>query len=104
MPGSGDWLSPSAPYLSAPAVGQPDAWTAEAASTARRGSQRLLGAGEVLPPAPVAEALGVPSDEPVVVRRRLILLDDQPVELADSYYPLAIAGGTGLAAASRIRG
>jgi DNA-binding GntR family transcriptional regulator len=42
--------------------------------------------------------------EQTVVRRRLILLDRQPVELADSYYPAAIATGTALAAPQRIRG
>lgn len=33
-----------------------------------------------------------------------MLLDDQPVQLADSWYPLAVAGGTGLAEPRKIRG
>ncbi|MFD4502802.1 GntR family transcriptional regulator [Streptomyces sp. NPDC058457] len=65
----------------------------------RRGS-----AGEVPAPAEVARLLGIPEDEPVVVRRRLILLDDEPNELTDTYYPTGIARGTGLAATARISG
>ncbi|WP_166386851.1 UTRA domain-containing protein [Catellatospora methionotrophica] len=80
--------------------GAPDAWTTEAAQQGRVGSQRLLEVAEVVPPGAVASVLG----PAVVVRRRLVLLDGQPVELADSYYPLEIARGTGLAQAARIRG
>ncbi|MBB4979923.1 DNA-binding GntR family transcriptional regulator [Streptomyces sp. SFB5A] len=40
----------------------------------------------------------------MIVRRRLILLDDQPVELADSYYPVPIAAGTPLAEPGKVPG
>jgi GntR family transcriptional regulator len=39
-----------------------------------------------------------------VVRRRLVTLDDRPVEVADSWYPLRIAEGTALADDRPIRG
>jgi DNA-binding GntR family transcriptional regulator len=39
-----------------------------------------------------------------VVRRRLILLDDRPVELADSWYPPSIADGTALSRPEKIKG
>jgi DNA-binding GntR family transcriptional regulator len=92
------------PYLTPRLAGQGDAWAAEAAARGRRGAQRILHAGEVPAPAEVAELLGVPEGEPVVVRRRLILLDDRPSELTDTYYPAAIAAGTRLAGTVKIPG
>ncbi|MFF9476311.1 UTRA domain-containing protein [Streptomyces roseolus] len=91
------WIGETAPYLAPREPGQSDAWTDEAARRGRRGGQRLLRAGEVDAPDIVRTALGLSLGERVVVRRRLILLDDVPVELADSSYPLSIAGGTALA-------
>ncbi|MFI8323448.1 GntR family transcriptional regulator [Streptomyces sp. NPDC085529] len=102
---SGDaWISETAPYLAPREPGQGDAWTDEAARRGRRGGQRLLYAGEVEAPDAVRVALGLPAGERVVVRRRLILLDDRPVELADSYYPLSVAGGTPLAEPRKVPG
>lgn len=90
--GTSGWVSTSLPYLMPRGTGQGDAWAAEAAAQGRRGTQRIVHAGEVPAPADVAALLGVPEGEPVVVRRRLILLDDEPSELTDTYYPAAIAG------------
>ncbi|HWO68322.1 MAG TPA: UTRA domain-containing protein, partial [Umezawaea sp.] len=56
--------------------------------------QRLREVAEVEPPREVAEALSVAEGELVVVRRRVMSLDGRPVELTDSYYPVAIARGT----------
>jgi DNA-binding GntR family transcriptional regulator len=42
--------------------------------------------------------------EPVILRRRLVFLDDVPVEVADSYYPATIARGTALAETRKIKG
>ncbi|WP_030675207.1 GntR family transcriptional regulator [Streptomyces rimosus] len=101
---SGDWISTSMPYV-APGDGTPsDMWAAEAAAKGRRGSQRIVHAGEVASSAEVAELLGVPAGEPVVVRRRIMYLDDQPCELTDTYYPADIASGTGLAGVAKIPG
>ncbi|MER7395397.1 UTRA domain-containing protein [Streptomyces sp. NPDC000151] len=82
--------------------GRGGAW--EAAAKGGRGTQRVVHAGEVPAPAEVAELLGVAVGEPVVVRRRVMLLDDQPCELTDTYYPAEIARGTGLAGTAKIRG
>lgn len=49
----------------------------------------------VVPPPRVAEVLGVdPESASVVVRQRRMYADDVPVQLAPSYIPLDIAGGT----------
>jgi DNA-binding GntR family transcriptional regulator len=98
------WVSTSLPYLTPRKKGHGDAWAAEAEAQGRRGTQRILRAGEVRAPAEVANLLGIAEGEPVVVRRRLILLDERPNELTDTYYPLAVARGTALAGTARIRG
>ncbi|MFC8866242.1 GntR family transcriptional regulator [Streptomyces sp. NPDC057148] len=98
------WVSTSLPYLTPQEKGHGDAWGAEAGARGRRGTQRILRAGEVAAPAEVAELLGVAEGDPVVVRRRLILLDEMPNELTDTYYPSAIAQGTALARTAKIRG
>ncbi|MBZ3908062.1 GntR family transcriptional regulator [Streptomyces griseiscabiei] len=98
------WVSTSMPYLTPREQGQGDAWGADAAAQGRRGTQRILYAGEVGAPAEVARLLALTEGEDVVVRRRLILLDDQPNELTDTYYPVDIARGTRLAGTARIPG
>ncbi|OUD02746.1 GntR family transcriptional regulator [Streptomyces swartbergensis] len=98
------WISTSMPYLTPREQGQGDAWSADAAAQGQRGSQRIVHAGEVPAPAEVARLLRVQDGEPVVVRRRLILLDDEPNELTDTYYPAVIARGTPLAGTAKIRG
>jgi GntR family transcriptional regulator len=98
---TGSWVSTSLPYLTPQ---QKDAWAAEAAAQGRRGTQRILHAGDAPAPAEVAVLLGVAEGEPVVVRRRLILLDERPNELTDTYYPLHIAQGTALTGTAKIRG
>jgi GntR family transcriptional regulator len=102
--GASGWVSTSLPYLTPRGTGQGDPWAAEAAARGRRGTQRIVHAGEVPAPADVAALFDVPEGEPVVVRRRLILLDDEPSELTDTYYPVAIAGGTRLAGTAKIPG
>ncbi|MGW1411363.1 GntR family transcriptional regulator [Streptomyces sp. NPDC002403] len=101
---TGEWVSTSVPYLVPPSGARGDAWAEEAAAEGRRGSQRIVRAGEVAAPEEVAELLGVPVGQPVVARRRVMYLDDEPCELTDTYYPLDIAGGTALAGAAKIRG
>ncbi|MEV8626020.1 UTRA domain-containing protein [Streptomyces sp. NPDC051079] len=102
---SGDaWISETAPYLAPREPGQSDAWADEARHRGRRGGQRLLQAGEVNAPAAISAALALEPGERVIVRRRLILLDETPVELADSYYPLAVAADTALSVARKVPG
>lgn len=99
-----DWVSTSMPYLAPRANGQGDAWSEEAAARGRRGTQRIVHAGEVPASEEVAGLLGVAAGEAVIVRRRVIELDGEPCELTDTYYPIHIAGGTGLAGVAKIPG
>ena len=55
-------------------------------------------------PADVAAALRMQTGENAVLRTRLMLHDDEPVELSWSYYPAPIAAGSPLAHARRIPG
>lgn len=102
--GGNEWISTSVPYLAAPSGAQGDAWAAEAAAEGRRGSQRIVQAGEVEAPEAVAELLGVAVGQIVVTRRRIMYLDGEACELTDTYYPVGIAGGTGLAGTAKIPG
>ncbi|WP_236788047.1 GntR family transcriptional regulator [Amycolatopsis sp. GM8] len=101
MTNAGPWTSVSMPYVSGQ---RGDAWGAEAAEHGGTGTQTLLSVGEVGASESIAVMLGLARYEPVVMRRRLMLLDDHPVELVDSYYPATIARGTRLAEFRKIRG
>lgn len=59
---------------------------------------------EVVPPAEVAQLLGLNADEPVVRRARNTKKDGQVVQLTASYIPKAIADGTPLATATKVQG
>jgi GntR family transcriptional regulator len=65
---------------------------------------RLLDVDEVEQPADVAAAFGLDRDAKVAMRRRVLIRDGEPFELATSYYPLEIARGTELTAPGKIRG
>lgn len=66
--------------------------------------QRLLAVGRV-PAAPhVAIRLDVDEDAEVVVRRRLFLIEGEPVALCDSYYRADMVAGTAIEEPRRIRG
>jgi len=88
-------------YVTPRDQGQTDAWSEEAR---QRGGQQLAEVAEVVPPHEVAAALSLAAGEKVAVRRRVILLDGEAIELADSYYPLAIARGTALLEKKKIKG
>lgn len=92
------------PYLASRAPGTGDAWTEEAARAGRRGTQRVVHAGEAAAPATVAAMLGLTDGATVVIRRRIIELDGEPTELTDTFYPAPIAAGTALAGTAKIRG
>lgn len=99
-----EWISVSTPYLTPRENGEPDPWTAETEQHGHRGAQKLVEVSTVQPPTRVAEALHVPDGMKAVRRRRLMLVDDEPVEITDSYYPLWLAEGTALAEPRKIRG
>ncbi|GAA2629841.1 UTRA domain-containing protein [Streptomyces axinellae] len=101
---SGNWVSVSALYVTPTDRNSPDAWTAEAATRGRRGTNRIIHAGTVAAPQFVARSFGLPDDAEVIARRRLVLLDDEPIEVATSYYPIEIAADTALADLGKIRG
>ena len=101
---SSEWVSVSTPYLRPRSPGEPDAWAEETAQQGRTGGQRLREVAEMVPPSSVAQDLNSPAGEMVVVRRRVMLLDEHPIELIDSYYPAHIARGTLLAEPRKILG
>lgn len=98
------WVSSSLAYVVPTATGD-DVWAQEAAAQGATGTQNLTHAGVVTAPSAVVAALQL-GDGPaqVVVRRRVILRDGAPVELADTYYPLHVAEGTALQEPRKIRG
>ncbi|MFE3377764.1 GntR family transcriptional regulator [Streptomyces anulatus] len=101
--GEGEVISASTHYLTT-AAGGGDVWSAEAASAGRQGTQKIVSAGEVTAPERVADLLAVEQGGQVVGRRRIMYLDGEPCELTDTYYPVEIARGTGLAGTAKIRG
>ncbi|MGH3718898.1 MAG: GntR family transcriptional regulator [Pseudonocardiaceae bacterium] len=79
-------------------------FNAQVAEQGQRPAQRLVEVGTVGAPSEVAMRLGVEADAPVVLRRRLFLVEDQPVALCDSYYPAEMVAGTAIAEPRLIRG
>ncbi len=99
-----EWITASTPYLSPRADGQADPWAREAADAGHVGRHKVISAGSAVAPDLVAALLGVESGSLAVRRRRVVTLDDRPVEIADSWYPASIADGTGLAELKPIKG
>lgn len=95
------WTTSSAAYLTPPAPGQPDAWTTE---TRGRGSQRIAAAGRAEAALDVADALGIAQGDAVIHRSRVILMDDEPVEVVTSYYRGDLPGGDPLSEPQPIKG
>lgn len=109
--GSGVYVRERAPQTIQPASfmapsepGQPYRWVTEAAKRSQRGGNRILRVAEVTPPRRVRTILGLPDDGTAVLRSRIGLLDDEPAELVDSYYPADLASGTRLADRRKIPG
>lgn len=88
------WRVVSSRYLSVPPEGERDRWTTEGAKDGRRADQRITFVGEVEPPDEVADYLRLPDAGTAVVRRRVMLLDDEPVELTETYYPPDLVRGS----------
>lgn len=88
-------LSRSASYLAPPPEGErvryPD-------------KTNVVEVFEAVPPDDIAESLGLEVDEPAIVRRRQMTIDDQTVELVTSWYPRSVAQGTALESPARLRG
>jgi GntR family transcriptional regulator len=94
----------SASYLAPPEGAPWPLWRDEAAKLGLKGTERLGKVRKVKAPDPVAHALELEPGTEVVLRPRVMLLDDEPVQLADSYYPADLADGTPLAQVAKIRG
>ncbi|MGW3008957.1 GntR family transcriptional regulator [Streptomyces sp. NPDC001219] len=79
-------------------------WLTEAEKLGSQARSKLLRVAEVAPPADVSAALGLPDGGTALLRHQLLLIDDEPVELVSSYYPLEIARGTAIARRTKIKG
>jgi GntR family transcriptional regulator len=64
----------------------------------------LLDVDDVVPPADIVDGLQLSPGATAIIRTRILLHDDQPVELSASYYPAEIAANSSLAKAAKIRG
>ncbi|WP_432158765.1 GntR family transcriptional regulator [Streptomyces sp. bgisy153] len=91
-------------YMPPAAAGEPYRWITEAAKRSQRGATKLLDVGPVSPPHEVAMALGLEEGELALLRKQILLLDDEPTELTSSYYPLDLAEGTAMMDRRKIRG
>lgn len=66
--------------------------------------QRIRAVATVGAPAEIAARLDLDDGAPVVMRRRLFLLNGQPVSSCDSYYPADMAEGTPISEPRKIKG
>lgn len=85
-------------------AGEPYRWLTETAKDGSRAHSTLLEVAETRPPADVAEALRLPAGGLALLRRQLLVIDDEPAELVASYYPLGIVSGTAMTVRRRIPG
>lgn len=94
----------SSSYVAPAADGGQQTWTKRLAELGMRGTQTLGRVGEVPAPDDVASELDIEPGTSVVLRPRVMLADGESVELADSYYLLAVASGTAIARQGLVRG
>ncbi|MET9809141.1 GntR family transcriptional regulator [Streptomyces halstedii] len=93
-----------ASYMAPAGSGRPYRWLTEAARSGARAHSTLVDVFEAVPPADVADALGLGKGEAAALRRQVLSIDGEPAELVASYYPLEIARGTAIAERRRIPG
>ncbi|MFC1409944.1 GntR family transcriptional regulator [Streptacidiphilus sp. N1-12] len=79
-------------------------YNAEAAAQGLVAEQQLLGVETLPAPAEIAERFEVPAGTPVIVRRLLFVVDEQPMQLVCAYYMAARFAGTEVEQPRRIRG
>lgn len=79
-------------------------FNAEALAQGQRARQQILSVEEVPAPAEIAERLSIEANTFVIVRRRLFLINDEPTQFCDGYYPTDLFRGTAVAGPSPIRG
>lgn len=69
---------------------------------ARSAEARLLGVATVPASPEVAERLKLAPEAPVVIRRYLLLLDEEPFQLSESHFPAHLAEGTTIASPDNV--
>ncbi|MFJ2769672.1 GntR family transcriptional regulator [Streptomyces sp. NPDC087300] len=93
-----------ASYMAPAPSGEPYRWLTEAAKGGGQARSTLLDVAEVRPPADVSAALNLADGETALLRHQILFIDDEPVELVKSYYPLALVQGTAVTDKRRIKG
>ncbi|KUF17259.1 GntR family transcriptional regulator [Streptomyces silvensis] len=93
-----------ASYMAPADAGKPYRWLSENTKPGIRAHSTLLEVTEVEPPADVASALRLTDGATAVLRQQILSIDDEPVELVNSYYPLDLAQGTAITERRRIKG
>lgn len=99
-----DWITSSTTYVTPRKSGDRDPWELEAEQAGHVGRHRIALVEHRPVPEAVALRLGIAVGAAAVLRRRIVTLDGRAVEVSDSWYPTAIADGTGLAEDKPIRG
>ncbi|MFC7306280.1 GntR family transcriptional regulator [Streptomyces monticola] len=79
-------------------------FNAEAAAQDLKPQQKILSVETVPAPPEVADRLGLEEGVPVLVRRRVFCVDEEPMQLVDGYYEASVFAGTALERVHRIRG
>ncbi|MFJ9619190.1 GntR family transcriptional regulator [Streptomyces noursei] len=93
-----------ASYTAATKAGEPYRWLTEATKLGAQARSELIEVAETTPPADVAAALNLTAGGTALLRCQVLVVDDEPVELVKSYYPLEIANGTALTERRKIKG
>ncbi|MFF1375698.1 GntR family transcriptional regulator [Streptomyces sp. NPDC058308] len=93
-----------ASYMTPAPQGEPYRWLTEATRHGTVAHSTLLEVAEVRPPADVSAALNLSTGETALLRQQILTIDDEPVELVNSYYPLAIARSTAIMEKRKIKG
>ncbi|MFE7749849.1 GntR family transcriptional regulator [Streptomyces sp. NPDC057428] len=98
------WTMRPASYMAPAVSGEPYRWLTEAARSGARAHSTLVEVAEAVPPADVADALGLRRGQVAALRRQVLSIDGEPAELVASYYPLDIARETAITGHRRIPG
>ena len=85
------------------ALGLPG-FNAQALEQGQRAEQRIRSVAAMGARREIATRLSLDEGAPVVVRRRVFLLEGRPIALVDSYYPAEWASGTAIEEPNRVRG
>lgn len=93
-----------ASFVAPAGAGERYRWLTEATKHGGRAHSDLLEVTEATPPSDAAAALDLPDGGTALLRRQILFIDDEPVELVKSYYPLDLARGTAMTERRKIKG